>query len=286
MKIRISIVGALSAFAILSASSSATAAGAQKSASGKTQVVARLDSREITISDLRGEMARLGLSPNAPDAERIALENLINRILLAKAARSGNFHRQPEAIRRMAAAQEQALADLYVATASQPPEPTRQEINDYIRDNTDLFSRRRQYDFSVLTMPSSRFSQEGTTPLFDETETFAALEKALRKASVEYQITPMTQFSNAFPAAIRKQLAQYGPRDNIVIAGAEETQIFKIMDVRSAPLSSADAAPAARQALILEATQTRAKRILEQLRGDASLAYFRATAAPAPQDAQ
>ena len=49
--------------------------------SGKTQVVARVGAKEITLSEMRLEMGRLGLSPLDPEAERTALQSLVNRTL-------------------------------------------------------------------------------------------------------------------------------------------------------------------------------------------------------------
>lgn len=263
---------------------SASATESKKVSSGKTQVVAKLDGREITISDLRSEMLRLGLTPNSPDAERVALENIVNRRLLASAARKANFHRQPEALRRMAAAEEQALADLYAATASQPPEPTRAEIEDYILANPTLFSERRLYTFSVLTLPTDAFDQKKLTPVFDNSKDFSALVEILTKSNVTFAETPLRQLSSAFPEPIRKQLAQYGPRDNIVIKGDLETQIFKIVDVTNAFVPSADAPALARQLLLQQSSRDRTERLLASLKKEASVSYYRASAAPAPHE--
>ena len=122
-----------------------------------------------------------GFPPNNPDSERVALDSIIARTLLAKAAREAELHRRPEAIAQMHAAQDQALADLYLMVASQPAEPSRQEIEDYITGNPTLFAKRRTYEFSVLTLPTKNFDEETMTPLFDEDATFERLEIALRE---------------------------------------------------------------------------------------------------------
>ena len=258
------------------------AAEGRKAESGKTQIVAKINKREITISDLRGEMARAGIAPNSPDAERIALENIVSRVLLTDAARDANLHRRPEALRRMATAQEQALADLYLTTASAPPEPTRAEIEDYIADNPGLFGQRRVYDFSVLSLPTAAFDEKKLTPLFDESKDFAALSAALVQAGVEAFVTPATQASSAFPKAIRQQLGVYHVRDNIVIKGESQTQIMKIMRVRSAPVSAAEAPAIARAAILNERAQRRADGLLASLKRKSTLSYYRKSAAPKP----
>ena len=86
--------------------------GRKTVASGQTQVVARVGAREITVTELRLEMARLRLSPDDPQSERIAAESLVQRALLAEAARKSGLAKKPEALLRIRAAEDQALADL------------------------------------------------------------------------------------------------------------------------------------------------------------------------------
>ena len=250
-------------------------------ASGKTQVVAKAEGKEITLTELRIEMARLGLSPADQNSERIALESLLNRVLLAGAARAAELHRKPETMARMYAAQDQALADYYLALASQPPEPTREEVDDFIRSNPSLFAERKAYDFSVLTLETKHFNEKALTPLFDREPDFARLAAVLDKAGARYAIAGVTQSGAAFPAPIREQLAKYAPRDNIVITGDRETQFMKIVRTRKEAGDPAEWPPVARRLLLEEATARRAEELMARLKKDARVAYYRPSAAPA-----
>jgi len=287
MKVRdvmrlVSPVRTVIAAAIIAASLSASSAADEKKpvASGQTQVVARAGGRELTLTDLRLEMSRLGLAPTDPGAERIALESLVARTLLAKAARDSSLHKRPEAIARMYAAQDQALADLYLSIASQPPEPTREEIAAYIRANPTLFAARKTYDFTILTLESKNFKAETLTPLFDKEPDFARLAGLLDKAGASYRMSTLTQSGAAFPAPIRLQLAQYGVRDNIVLRGDSETQIMKIVAVRDDQGAAASWGPFARRLLLEEASAKRAEALMARLKKEGGVAYFRASAAP------
>ncbi len=249
-------------------------------ASGKTQVVAKADGKEITLTELRIEMGRLGLSPANPNSERLALESLLNRALLAKAARAAELHRKPETMARMYAAQDQALADYYLALASQPAEPTREEIDDYVRKNPSLFANRKTYEFSILSMESKNFNEAALTPLFDREPDFSRLASVLDKGGARYSITSATQSGAAFPAPIREQLAKYSARDNIVIKGDGEAQIMKIIAARKEKTDAADFPPLARRMLLEEATAKRAGDLMARLKKEARVAYYRPTAAP------
>jgi EpsD family peptidyl-prolyl cis-trans isomerase len=279
-------IRALAAVLVTAAASSASHAADEKKpvASGKTQVVARAAGRELTLTDLRLEMSRLGLSPSAPDAERIALESLMARTLLAKAARDQSLHKKPEAIARMYAAQDQALADLYLAIASQPPEPTRDEVEAYVRANPTLFAERKVYDFAILTLDSKNFDEKTLTPLFDKDPDFARLSGLLDKAGARHTLSTMTQSGAAFPAPVRLQLAKYGPKDNIVLRGEQETQILKITAVRNDAQPGESWGPLARRLLIEEASVKRAEALMARLKKEGAVAYYRASAAPLPAE--
>ena len=251
-------------------------------ASGKTQVVAKVGGREITLTELRLEMARLGLSPSDPAAERVALESLLNRTLLAKAARDSNLHRKPETMARMYAAQDQALADYYLALASQPAEPTREEVDAFISENPSLFSARKIYDFSVLTLETKNFKEEALTPLFDREADFSRLSAVLDKAGARYAVATATQSGAALPAPIREQLARYSLRDNIVIKGDKDTQIMKIVGVRDDRSESSEWPSLARRMLLEKAAGSRAEDLLARLKKDNEIAYYRPSAAPQP----
>jgi EpsD family peptidyl-prolyl cis-trans isomerase len=277
----VAIMGLWSAIAASAISQAEAArAPAKPASSGETQVVAKAGGREVTLSELRMEMSRLGLSVNAPDSERIALDSIISRMLLAAAARAADLHRKPDAVLRMKAAEEQALADLYLAISSQPPEPTPEEIEDYIGANQSLFAERRVYDFMILTLPSDRFDEKSLAPLFDDSSDFEALASALEASGAPYSIAAATHPSTGFPTAVREQLARYAVSDNIVIKGAEQTQIMKIARARREPLPASEWRAIARRAILDENAAKRAGETLERLRNAASIVYHRSSAAP------
>ena len=251
-------------------------------ASGKTQVVAKVGGREITLTELRIEMGRIGLSASDPNAERIALESLMNRTLLAKAARDQNLHRKPETMARMYAAQDQALADYYLALASQPADPTREEIDDFIAGNPTLFASRKLYDFTIFTLETKNFNEKALTPLFDREADFARLAAVLDKAGARYSVSPASQSGAAFPAPVREQLAKYAVRDNIVIKGDQDTQILKIAAIKDDAAQSSGWPQLARRLLMEQTAARRAEEVLARLKKDVDVAYYRPTAAPAP----
>jgi len=183
----------------------------------------------------------------------------------------------------MQAAQEQTLADLYLALAAQPPEPAPEEIDDFIAANPSLFSDRRVYDFSVLTVATLKFDEKRMGPLFDDAPDFTALVADLERSRTEFFVSGAVQPSTAFPKPLREQLARYTVSDNIVIQGEAQTQIMKILRVRKELLPQSEWRPLARRLLLDEAAASRAEGVIRRLKGQAKIAYYRPSAAPAPK---
>lgn len=248
--------------------------------SGETQVLAKIGRREITIRELRVEMGRLGITQGTPDTERFALQSIINRHLLVEAAEKASFHKKPEASLRMKAAQEQALADFYLATASQAPEPSLEEIDDYITANPALFAKRIRYEFLVLSLATSSFDEKVLTPLFSETKDFNALKTYLKVNEIQYTTKPLIQASSSFPREIRDQLARYHVNDNIVIKADDEAQIMKITKSELDLVPQNDWRAIARRLVLEQNAVTRARSLLDSLKIGNSVVYYRPELAP------
>lgn len=271
------------AFALSSLSASAITIDGDERAkvgSGKTQVLAKIGKREITVNELRIELMRLGIREGTIETERFALQSIINRHLLVEAAKDANFNRKPDAALQMKAASDQALADYFLVSASQAAEPTLSEIEDYISENPGLFAKRTRYEFQVLSVPSGDFDVEAMTPLFSETPNFDALKAAFDKTSTPYAEKPLVQASSSFAREIRQQLATYSINDNIVIKTDDETQIMKIRSEKPSPLPSAEWRAIARRLVMEQNSVNRARSLLDSLKLGNSVVFYRSDLAP------
>ncbi len=252
----------------------------KKVTSGETQVVANVGGREVTISEVRIEMQKLGLDPLEASAERRAFESLRDRILIVKEAEAAKIHKRPEALWRMEAAREQALTELYLGIIAQPPEPSQIEVEEYILDNPTLFSKAKNYTFSVIEIDSKDLDLEVLTPLFDEKPDFSVLRAALEVKGITYTLSEAVRPAAGFPEAIRLQLSEYSTTDNIVLQGDVRTSIMKITKIESAGLSLTSSIPLARALLKQQESQNRVRRKIEQLRKNTAVAIYRESVKP------
>ncbi|GEM_PF-3262452 len=271
---KIIIVAALAGFAFFTLHFETALAG-KPVASGQTQVIAKIGKREITISEVRQEIIRLGLDPTDLDAERQALNVIIDRALFVADAKRNKVDKRPEAMWRMQAARDQALAEVYASIVSQPPEPNPAEIEAFMAENPSLFGEARRYSFQVIELEMARIDLDEATPLFDDTKDFSTFIKWLNDHNIGYSLAPALRDGASFPDPIRLQLAQYGPGDNVVLAGDKLVTIMKIMAVEDTPLSYKEGAPLARVILRRKKSQQRLQDKAEKLRAQVNIIYYR-----------
>jgi EpsD family peptidyl-prolyl cis-trans isomerase len=242
---------------------------------GQTQVIAKVGKREITVSEVRQEIIRLGLDPTSKEAERQALNVIIERALFVADAKRNKVDKRPEAMWRMETARDQALAEVYASIISQPPEPNHAEIEAYMAENPSLFGEARRYNFQVIELEMAKIDLDQATKLFDETKDFSAFIKWLNDNNIGYTLSPALRDGASFPDPIRVQLAQYGPGDNVVLAGDKLVTIMKIITVEETPLSYKEGAPLARVILRRKKSQQRLQNKIEKLRAQVNITYYR-----------
>ena len=131
--------------------------GKAKEAKAPTgQVVATVDGEEITARELRAELQGMSFpSPQArKSAEQAALQSIIDRKLLAKAAEEAKLDETPDFALQKARVDDLLLAQALVKkTVDELPPPTREEAQSYVTAHPDLFAERKIFDVDQIRTP-------------------------------------------------------------------------------------------------------------------------------------
>lgn len=112
----------------------------------KGQVVAELDGQEITVLEVNAELAGTPIPPNMTrrEAERLALNNIITRRMLSKAAEERELTKKPEFLLQERRASEQLRVQALARDiASKVVQPTRDEADKFIDENPAMFRERK-----------------------------------------------------------------------------------------------------------------------------------------------
>lgn len=156
----------------------------------KGQVVAVVDGKEITASELNAEMQGMNV-PNDPQAreqaKNAALDVLISRTILTNVARERKLDESPTFIMQQRRANEALLVQtLQRDIASKVQAPTRQDAMNFINATPDLFAQRKVYSLDQIAFsvpPGNTTLLKSLEPL----KTMEAVEQKLIESRVRYQ---------------------------------------------------------------------------------------------------
>jgi EpsD family peptidyl-prolyl cis-trans isomerase len=159
-------------------------------AAPKGQVVAVVKNDEVTLTDLRAELA--GQSAATPQDQKVleqsALEQIIGRKLLASAAHDQNLDKTPDYAVQKQRADETVLAMmLQRRIAGQVPPPTRDEAERFVNEHPDMFAQRKLFLVDQIRMkrPPDAQKLKELEPL----KTMDEVEAWLVKQKVDFEHT-------------------------------------------------------------------------------------------------
>jgi peptidyl-prolyl cis-trans isomerase C len=128
--------------------------GGEKAPTG--EVAATVAGKEITVRDLRAEIAGANLTDpkQAKQAERQALQQIVVRTLLADAARRQGVDKTPDfAVAKQRAIDSLLAQALEAKVVDAVPPPSREEAQSFVSSHPDIFAERKIFVLDQLRMP-------------------------------------------------------------------------------------------------------------------------------------
>lgn len=162
----------------------------EEKAVAQGQVVAVVDGKEITSSELNAELAGMNVPANdqaREQAKNAALDVLISRTILTNVARERKLDQSQTYLMQKRRADEALLVQtLQRDIASKVQAPTRADAMTFINATPDLFAQRKIYQLDQIAFQVP----QGNTALLKSLEplkTMEAVEQQLIQSRVRYQ---------------------------------------------------------------------------------------------------
>jgi EpsD family peptidyl-prolyl cis-trans isomerase len=247
------------------------------------QVVATVNGKEVTVSELRLEQGGAEVSP---EMQQVAFQNLLNRKMLAEEARRLKLDRSPQAAIAIQRAEETALVQLLEQDAAKTvPQVSQSEAQDYIRSNPANFAERQLISVDQLMVPDIK---PDVVKLMQPLETLQEIEALLVRNSVRFFRTAGVLDTLTMNGEGAAQLGRL-PTGAVFVSplpGAQGVTVSRITARRTEPLEQADAERAARQLLAQQRGMQQVRSRLQQVieKGQKSVEInpqFKPKAAPA-----
>ena len=244
----------------------------QKKASGQT--VAVVNNEEITASDLNAELSNENVSAtgSTQQARAQALQNLIDRRLLAEQAKQQGLDKSPDFINQQRRATEDLLIKMLLTkqiNTAQVPSPA--EISQFQASHPNMFANREIWTLDQLVFPL----QKDPTVLakIKAAQTLDAVAQALTAAGVQFNKGTRKLDTGIIPPNIFTQLNQLKPNEPFVVPGPDK-QVASVITAReAAPVTGDQARTLALAGMKREQIQKLVQDRVKSLKASAKIQY-------------
>ncbi|HEX5380530.1 MAG TPA: hypothetical protein VFW47_18265 [Phenylobacterium sp.] len=203
------------------------------------QVVATVDGEEITLSELRAELAGQPNPPNPQAAKLVeegALRQIIIRKIMAKAAHDQNLDKTPAfAIEKQRAGEALLTQALQRQLASTVSPPSRQDAETFVAQNPSMFAQRR-----IITVDQIRMERPKTEEELKEflpLHSLGEFEALLTKKNLQYQRSASVLDTATTDPNMVAQLDKLPPNEVFMVPSAGMILANQIRDSRAAPFT-------------------------------------------------
>jgi EpsD family peptidyl-prolyl cis-trans isomerase len=256
-----------------------------------TQVAAKVNSTEITISQINTALSR---NPNiAPEAAERAKREILNRLIDAELAKeeavAKKLDRSPNVVQALEAAKTEILARAYVEqVAAAQPKPTGEEIKKYFIEHPELFGQRRIFNIEELTVQA----QEGLAAKLREqvakARSLQDIAAWLKAQGIQFAANSGVRAAEQLPLAYLPQI-QAMKDGEMRVFETGTLQVLRIAASKAAPVTEEQAVPRIQQFLFSQRSTEAVVKDMKQLKDKAKIEYvgeFAASAAEAQAKAK
>ena len=252
-----------------------------------TQVAAKVNSVEITVSQINGALARSpNLSPEALErAKREILDKLIDAEVAKAAAIGKKLDRTPKVVQSLESSKTDILARAYVEEiARAQPQVTPDEAKKYYVAHPELFSERRVFSIEELSLPSKEGLAASLRDQITKLRTLQEVGNWLKSQNMAFTPNSGVRAAEQLPLEILPQMQAMKDGEMRVFEAANAIQVVRIVASKSAPVDAERATPRIQQFLFNQRSTEAITKDIKLLKDKAKVEYvgeFAASAAEA-----
>lgn len=246
------------------------------------QVVAIVNGEEISLPELNAELGQAQV-PAGVDKKLVQqqlLQRLVDRRLLAQAAKETGLDRDPAFIVEQRRVNESLLVEkLAKRTNDSIPVPTAAEVDKFMASNPSLFAGRQIYgvDQIAFVTPADPTRLAALEPAKTQAEVIAVLQKL----NIPFQRANRAVDSASVPPEQMQKILSLPKGEPFVVPGNGQVTVNVITGSKPEPLPAADARAAAVRVLRSQSLSKLGEARLKEARTKAKIEYQTGFAPPA-----
>lgn len=272
--------------------STALVACNSKSKDKPSQLAAKVNKSEITISQVKNALSHMNVPPEQNEAaSRQVLERLIGRELLVEQAIKSKLDREPRIVQALEDARRDMIARAYLEqVASKVPKPTDAEIHDFYTKHPEMFAQRKVFKLRQLVVDAAAGEKQTQVKAeFDKNPRLEALAEYLKAQNIRFDAKDSIKKAEEIPQEMQARFAAL-KEGEILATNTPNIMVFvQVLAAQNMPVDEAGAKPHIAQYLENqkrgEAQQAELKRLKDAAKIEYGSQFASAASAPAGQAA-
>jgi len=267
--LRIGLIPVMIALAVI------TGCSKNETQSAPTQVAAKVNSTEITISQINNVLARTNVAPEAAErAKREILDKLIDTELAKQAAMDKKLDRTPNVLQAIESAKTEILARAYLEQfAAGLPRPTPDEVKKYYADHPELFSERRIYSIEEISVPAKEGLAATLREQIGKSHTLQDVGAWLKSQGIPFNANSGVRAAEQLPLEYLPQMQTMKDGEMRVFEVAGGVQVIRVAASKSDPVDEAHATPRIQQFLFGQSSRDAIDKEMKQIKEKAKIEY-------------
>ncbi len=247
-------------------------AGCEKSAEG--QVAAVVNSEEITLQEINAALNETNI-PEGADKKKLqqnALQQIVERRLLAQAAKESGIDQDPAYLIRQRQLSEALLVQMYADKAGSTLKvPDQAAIDRYTEAHPFSFANRTVYAVDQIIFPSP--ANLGDLKKLEVANTLEDVQKILTEMGIQFARKSAQMDSVQVPPAMMAQIVSLDPGEPFVIPTGATVTASVIKAQQKVPYNADQAGPVAVKAIRNEEMAKIMKQRLAEAKTKAEITY-------------
>ena len=214
------------------------------------QVAAVVDGEEVTLTELNAELANAKIPDNVDKklVQRQALQRIIERKLLANAARKDGLDQSPDFIVRRQALEDSLLVQLLGQKVARGIKvPTAADTDKFMAANPNMFGNRVIYAVDQIRFATP--AREDYLKQLAAAKTMPEVVAVLDSLKIKYERGNVQVDSAQVPAPMLAQIQKVPAGEPFVVPMGQMVAVSLITDTKPAPLGGDQIRPAAANAV-------------------------------------
>jgi len=263
----------------------------------KTQVVAKVNSDEISIHQVNFQLARMGQVSEAQskEASKQILTRLVDQQLLKQQALESKLDRDPKILQALESSKDEILAQAYLdQLMSKAAKPTKAEIDTFYQDHPELFANRRIFRLQELVVDISKDKFAEVEAGLKDIKSINEIAAWLKAKNYPFTANSNVRAAEQLPLDMLKKLQPLKDGDLILVPTGRSLNVLHLAASQSTPISRENATPFIEQYFLNQNKSKLAKKEMEALNSKAKIEFIGAfadmkkseTATPVSTDAK